>query len=78
MNNRKPQLATIVTTIGVALFILVAGLADHRLRRLEYCLRSVELRVVRISEHLGMEPVEIHADLEPAEDLAAAWLIGPP
>ena len=45
---------TVITSVSIALFLLLWGLIDCRLKTLETRMRGVELQVTRISEKLGI------------------------
>jgi len=51
MKNNYP---TIITTVALALFVLLWGLVDRRLCALEERQRLIEIKVTAIGTHLGI------------------------
>ena len=54
-NNGKPNYGHIITTIGVALFVLCFTLISSQLNSLDMRIRALEIKVAEIAVRLGID-----------------------
>ena len=68
----KPNYATVITSVAVAVMLMLFGLITNQIKDVECRLRSVEIQLAAISVGLGIYPPGLASSTRPQSGAAVA------